>query len=143
MVSSLILKYFAGRQAYIKSKLCKTLHYRCRDMLNFDLSEKGQGIVSPTHFTYDFLRKMFLTLYSINWRYFIVRLSLLLEVLHNICIAIVCSEVFDVINFELNLILPIKLFFWIVYKKTDERYIEWEQVTTSDNEWYNEWQRVV
>ena len=46
---------------------------------------------------------------------------------------------------------------WIVYKKTDEWYIKWEQVTTSDttsdnewqrvttndNQWYNEWQRVV
>ena len=49
----------------------------------------------------------------------------------------------------------------IVYKKTDEWYIEWQRVTmsgaandnewqrvvqrmtTSDNEWYNEWQRVV
>ena len=43
----------------------------------------------------------------------------------------------------------------IVYKKTDEWYIEWQQVTTndnewqqvaqqmitSDNEWHNEWQR--
>ena len=42
--------------------------------------------------------------------------------------------------------------FPIVYKKTDERYIEWQWVTTndnewqrmttSDNEWYNEWQRM-
>ena len=44
---------------------------------------------------------------------------------------------------------------WIVYKKTDEWYIEWQRVTTSgtsDNEWqrvttsgttsHNEWQRV-
>ena len=31
----------------------------------------------------------------------------------------------------------------IVYKKTDERYIEWQRVATNDNEWYNEWQRVV
>ena len=26
----------------------------------------------------------------------------------------------------------------IVYKKTDEWYIEWQRVTTNDNEWYNE-----
>ena len=32
-------------------------------------------------------------------------------------------------------------FLLIVYKKTDEWYIEWQQMTTSDNEWYNEWQR--
>ena len=34
----------------------------------------------------------------------------------------------------------------IVYKKTDEWYIEWQRVIMSDNEdskWYNEWQRVV
>ena len=35
----------------------------------------------------------------------------------------------------------------IVYKKTDEWYIEWQRVatrgTTIDNKWYNEWQRVV
>ena len=44
------------------------------------------------------------------------------------------------------------LFFLIVYKKTDEWYIEWQRVTTSgttsynnDNEWqwvYSEWQRI-
>ena len=31
----------------------------------------------------------------------------------------------------------------IVYKKTDEWYIEWQQVTTNDNEWYSEWQRLI
>ena len=31
---------------------------------------------------------------------------------------------------------------WIVYKKTDEWYIEWLRVTTNDNEWYKEWQRM-
>ena len=31
----------------------------------------------------------------------------------------------------------------IVYKKTDEWYIEWQRVTTNDIEWYNKWQRVV
>ena len=30
----------------------------------------------------------------------------------------------------------------IVYKKTDELYIEWQRVTTNDNDWYNEWQRM-
>ena len=42
---------------------------------------------------------------------------------------------------------------WIVYKKTDKWYIEWQRVTSNDNEWEqvvqeaatneNEWQRVV
>ena len=35
-------------------------------MLNFDFLEKDLGIVSPLLFVYDFLRKMFLMLYSIN-----------------------------------------------------------------------------
>ena len=35
-------------------------------MLNFDFLKKGLGIVSPTHFVYDFSKKMFLKLYSIN-----------------------------------------------------------------------------
>ena len=35
-------------------------------MLNFDLPEKGLGLVSPPYFVYDFSRKMFLMLYAIN-----------------------------------------------------------------------------
>ena len=32
--------------------------------------------------------------------------------------------------------------FMIVYKKTEEWYIEWQWVKTSNNEWYNEWQQM-
>ena len=35
-------------------------------MLNFDILDKGLGIVSPAHFVYDFSTKIFLMLYSIN-----------------------------------------------------------------------------
>ena len=35
-------------------------------MINFDYLEKSLGKVSPAHFVYDFLRKMFPLLYSIN-----------------------------------------------------------------------------
>ena len=35
-------------------------------MLNFDILDKGLGIVSAAHFVYDFSTKMFLKLYSIN-----------------------------------------------------------------------------
>ena len=35
-------------------------------MLNFDFLEKGLGIAYRRHFAYDFSRKMFLMLYSIN-----------------------------------------------------------------------------
>ena len=44
---------------YNKNKLYKTLDYWSRDMLNFNFSEKGLGLVSPPYFVYDFSRKMF------------------------------------------------------------------------------------
>ena len=59
-------------------------------MLNFDFLEKGLGIVSPPNFVYDFSRKMFLKLYSNNCPVVIVWLSLLLQILVNMCVAIVC-----------------------------------------------------
>ena len=49
-------------------------------------------------------------LYFIIWSIFIVWLPLLLEVLGNMCIAIVCFPGLDFINFEINLIFLIKLF---------------------------------
>ena len=33
-------------------------------MLKFDYLDKGQGIVSPAYFVYDFLTKIFFMLYS-------------------------------------------------------------------------------
>ena len=59
-------------------------------MLNFDIVDKGQGIVSQAHIVYDFSTEMFLMLYSINCLNLIGWLPLLLEMLGNICIAIVC-----------------------------------------------------
>ena len=35
-------------------------------MLNFDVLDKGLGIVSRAHFVYDFLAKMLLMLHSIK-----------------------------------------------------------------------------
>ena len=59
-------------------------------MLNFGFLDKGLEIVSSAHFVYDFSTKMFLMLYSINWPNFIDWLPLLLDILGNMCIAIVC-----------------------------------------------------
>ena len=80
-------------------------------MLNFDLLEKDLGIVSPPHFVHDISKKMFLMLYSINWPNLIAWLFLLLEILINMCIAIVCFPRFDVINLEIELIFLIKSLF--------------------------------
>ena len=62
-------------------------------MLNFDLLEKVLEIVSPPHFLYDFSRKMFLVLYSVNGPSFIVQLSLRLVIVTNMCIAVVQNQV--------------------------------------------------
>ena len=59
-------------------------------MLNFEFLEKDLENVSPPHFVHDFSRKMILMLFSINSPNFIILVSLLLEILDNMCIAIVC-----------------------------------------------------
>ena len=85
-------------------------------MLNFYCLEKDLEIVSAPHFVYYFSRKMFLMLYSINWANFIVWLPLFLEILGNICIAIVCFPCCDVIYLEINLIFLIKPFLYMTKK---------------------------
>ena len=97
--------------AYNEKKLPKTLENWSRDMLNFNFFKKGLGIVFPQGFMYDCSRKMFLMIYSINWLKFIIWLSLLLEILGNMCIAIVFSRLWCH-NFEINLICLIKPFFY-------------------------------
>ena len=51
-------------------------------------------------------------LYSINWANIIVWLPLLFEILDNICIAIVCFPGCDVMNFEINPMVLMKLLFY-------------------------------
>ena len=80
-------------------------------MLNFDFLEKDLGIASPPHFVYDFSKKIFFMLYFTNWPNFIASLSLLLDILINMCIAIACFPGCDVRNFEIKLIFLIKPFF--------------------------------
>ena len=45
--------------------MCNNLDSQSKD--DFDFLEKGPGLASPPHFVYDFLRKIFLMLYCINW----------------------------------------------------------------------------
>ena len=79
-------------------------------MLNFDFLEKSLGIVSLSHFVYDFSKKMFLALCFINWSNFIACLSLLWDIGQYVycnCLLTSCN----VINSEINLIFLIKPFF--------------------------------
>ena len=66
----------------------QTLDYWSRDMINYNFSEKDLELVSPLYFVYDFSKKTFLLLHSINWPIFIVWLPLLLEILGNMFITI-------------------------------------------------------
>ena len=54
---------------------------------------------------------MFVMLYSNNWPNLIAWLPLFLEILGNVCIAIVCYPGCDVMDFEINLIFLIEPFF--------------------------------
>ena len=60
-----------------------------------------------------------------NWPKLIVWLSLLYEILDNMCIVIVCYPGYDVINFEINLIFLIKPFLYMTKKSRQElKYLE-------------------
>ena len=94
-------------------------------MLNLIFSEKGLGQVPPPHFVYDFLRKMFVMLHSINWPILIAWLPLLLEISSNICIKIICQPGCDVIKFELSLIFLIKPICYMTKKSRQKlKYLE-------------------
>ena len=114
VISTLVLIYF-GRPPFehIKNKLYNILDCWFRDMLNFDFLEKDLGLVSQSLFLYDFSRKIYFMLYSINWLNFIVWSSLFLWILSNMCIVINCFPVFEVISFETNLSFLIKPFCYV------------------------------
>ena len=94
-------------------------------MLNFDFFDKSLGIVPPAHFVYDSSTKMFLMLYSINWPNLIGWLPLLFEILDNICSAIVCYPGCNM-DFEINHIFLIKMFFLHDKKVMTKTQISWE-----------------
>ena len=71
---------------------------------------------------------MFLMSYSVNWPNFMIWLPLLLEILGNICNAIVCFPVCDDINFEINLIFLIKPILYIT-RKSRQKFSNWSKKT--------------
>ena len=129
VVCSLVSLYFNSPQLSIQQKqTVKTLDYWSRDMLNFNFSEKGMGLVFPPHFEHDFSRKMFLILHFINWPNYIVWLPLLLEILANICITLVLLTRLWRIKIEINLIFLIKPFWYMTEKSRQKlRYLEYSK----------------
>ena len=61
----------------------------------FQETKNDLELVSLPHFLHDFWRKEFLTGYSISCPNFIIWLTLLLEILSNMCIVIICFPVFN------------------------------------------------
>ena len=84
-------------------------------MIHFYSLEKGPGKVSPPDFVNILSKKMLPILYYINRPYFIVWLSLLFEILANVCITI-CFLGYNVIDFEINIIFLIKPFLYMSKK---------------------------
>ena len=77
----------------------------------------GLDLVSLPYFLHDVWRRKFIiTLYLINWPNFTAWLLLFLDVLGDMCIAIVCCPLCTVIHFEINLSLLIKQFSYMIKK---------------------------
>ena len=85
--------------------LIKLIKLLIQNVLNFDFE------FSLHFFIHDFERKICLMWYSVNWHSFIIWFPFLLKILVNMCIAIVCVPDCDIINFEINLIFLVKLYF--------------------------------
>ena len=107
-----------GLSKYTKTKLRTTC---------FHLILTFFETVSLPHFPYNFWKKVFLLLCSINWQNFIVWLPLLCEILDNMCIAIVCKTGCDVMNFEFILIFLIKPFFLHHQNVVTKTLISWRR----------------
>ena len=110
---------------------CKTSDYWPRDWSILIFYKKIWEYSLSTTFCVWFLRKMFLLTYSITWLNFVVWLSLLLEMLGNMCIAIVCFPGCDVINFGINYIFLIKPFFYMTKKSS-----KLKSILTKLTRWY-------
>ena len=67
----------------------------------------------------------YLPLYFSNWPKSISWLPVILEILGNMCIVIICCQVCEVLNFENNFNLLIKLFLYITKKsKQKSKYLK-------------------
>ena len=114
-----------GLSKYIETNLQTTCFHLILSF--FKKIKRGLKLVSLPHFLHNFLRKLFLLIYSIDWPNFIVWLPLLCEILGNTCLAIASKPGCDVMNFEVNLIFLIKLFFLHDQKVVTKSKISWER----------------
>ena len=103
-----------------KSRFTITLKLTCSFAFTFlklfKKTKTGLELVSLPHFLHGFWRKVFLTLYFINWWNFIAWLPLLLEILGDMSIVTICCPICGVINFEINRSFFIKPSFYITKK---------------------------
>ena len=111
-----------GLSTYFETKLQTTFFH----LIKLFLKIRGPELVSLPHFLYNFWRKIFFLLYSLNWPNFIVWLPLLWEILGNMCTAIICKPGCDIMNFDVNLIFLIKPFFLLDQKVETKTYVSWE-----------------
>ena len=112
VVCSLVSIYFDSPQLGTQHKQTIKLSTVVPEISSISIFlNKGEELVSLSHFVYDFSRKMFIMLYSGNWSNFILWLPLRLQILDNMCVEIVCFPSIDVKNFEIKLISLIKSFF--------------------------------
>ena len=83
-------------------------------MLSFCISEKGQGIVSPPHFVYDFSKKNVSHLIYYNWPNFIIWYDYFYFLRYwAMCLVNFCFPFCDVMNSEINFIFLIKPLFYM------------------------------
>ena len=104
MVSIIFFIYFS-----IKDSTNNTSHFSSIDILNFDFDNRVCDYVTHQILCIIFTRKIFLMLCSINWPNFIFWLPTLFDILGNMSIVIICLPDCDVINFEINHSVLIKV----------------------------------
>ena len=93
----------------------------------FDYFKKNLGLVLPSDFVHDFLRKIFLMLYSLNWSNSIVWLPIPLETSGTMCIVILCYQVNDFIIFYIYLNFLLKLFSYTAMSQERKEVLRWNK----------------
>ena len=96
-----------GLPKYIEIEVLITCFFFIKN--SFKTKNNSRTSLSASFPTW-FFKKLYLTLYSINWRNFIFWLSLLVQILGKMQIVIFCFPVCEVINFKINPSFLIKPF---------------------------------